>query len=712
MARARTDLAEIDRVIAQEKNKGRIVDYLELRRNFLRLAVRVAELAERGYRTPDGKLQTYPKVFARAAEYIGLTAPKLLAEVKKFAADPKAVALAIPRPDLHRPWIIQKGNILAGQTPITLHGFLWQYVCKDPTYRLDEVGLNLQSIDPGPNSLLPEPFQIDKNLLQANLVSSFRNQCRMGREWGEAFELHTSPHYLPSWFKPGGEGAYAWMDTDEGKKLLDLMYQAQVKAFGEFSCIKTIDLANEWVFCNQSPEAMSEFHRWLKNRHGSIRKVNELWNTSFNSFGEIPKPFDPKTFFMPVGVYQTRGAFWDWCCFNAERAAAVVQWMNDTAKKRYPGLLTHIKCIFSSFSHRSLAQCFVVGTDPQKMITITDLIGLDGSYTRGNNWKDTLFSYDYMKSICPEKPIFCSEMHAVRYDDPTAPGEIRRGLFQRFIHGERMNMLFLNTTTQVPEWWGNSESGYDWNLSAAPAAFEAFGTASADIRRLTPEICRFAQRKPDVLLFYDNAADFGVPGKDNLSGRYYDRLKPVYESLLYQDVKVGIITEAMLARETPKTGLIVLAGAQYVSDPAVEALKKFIQTGGKLLWLDQNLTFDPYGQKRNPKLLAAFTNSSRVTHLRPSQALLNNFWLKTLKTDFTAAGKDGKPVWGTEIKSADDEKGRPLVFLANTLARPEQIALVSGQSQSTLWTDLVSGRKIDPAKIVLGPNEILLLHKD
>jgi len=164
-------------------------------------------------------------------------------------------------------------------------------------------------------------------------------------------------------------------------------------------------------------------------------------------------------------------------------------------------------------------------------------------------------------------------MHAVPFADETAPGEIRRGLFQRFIHGERMTLLFLNTTTQAPEWWGNSESGYDWNLSAAPAALEAYGTTSADLQRLTREIGEFSRRPVSVLLFYDNAADFGVPGKDTLSGRYYDRLKPVYESLLYQDVRVGIVTEAMLARKTPQAGLIVLAGAQYVSDATVEALK-------------------------------------------------------------------------------------------------------------------------------------------
>jgi hypothetical protein len=712
IAEGKKSADEIDQLIRRETSRGRTADYFRLRLNILLHAFRVAELAQRGYTSADGKLHTYPKVYAAAANYTGTAAPALLTDVKVFAADPQARQPAIPHPDLYQPWTIKEGNLYAGKTPITLLGWIWTYVAKDRTYKMADVGLNFQSVDPGPNSVMPKPFELDPNLFKADLIASFRRQCELGQSGGEMFDILASPHYLPGWYTPGGEGAYAWMDTPDGKRLLDLLYQAHAKAFREFKCIKSYDLANEWIFCNQSPEAMKDFRGWLQRRHGSIGTVNGLWNTSFRSFDEIPKPFDPKTFFIPVGVFQNRGAFWDWCCFNAERAASVVQWMNDTSKKRYPGLLTHIKCIFSSLSHRSLAQCFVVGTDPQRIITITDIIGLDGSYTRGNNWKDTLFSYDYMKSICPDKPIFCSEMHAVPFNDDTAPGEIRRGLFQRFIHGERMTLLFLNTTTQVPEWWGNSEAGYDWNLSAAPAALEAYGTTSADLQRLAGDIGEFNRRPVSVFLFYDNAADFGVPGKDTLSGAYYDRLKPVYESLLYQDVRVGVVTEASLAKKPPQAPWIVLAGAQYVSDTTVKALKNYIlqPTGGKILWLEQNLQYDPYGKKRNPKLLAAFAGSNRVIRLRLSPLLLNNLWPKVLNPDFTVADKSGKPVWGVEIKSVSDEKGRPRVFLANTNSRPVELILTARSPKPRRWIDLISGREVRPQSLPLAPNGVLLLQ--
>jgi len=43
--------------------------------------------------------------------------------------------------------------------------------------------------------------------------------------------------------------------------------------------------------------------------------------------------------------------------------------------------------------HRSLAKNFIMGIDPQQILPITDLIGTDATYIRGDQWKDALFAY-------------------------------------------------------------------------------------------------------------------------------------------------------------------------------------------------------------------------------------------------------------------------------------------------------------------------------
>jgi hypothetical protein len=715
LAECRAIASQIERLLVSERARGRAVDRYQLRLNVLNRAFCVVDLAHRGY-VQDGKTITYPKISENVTGYIDAAAPKLLADVKAFVNDSSAPQFTVPQPDLYQTWSVKKGNLYAGDTPIVISGWLWQYLAKDSSYKLSEVGLNIQSIEPGPNAVMSEPFKIDPDLLTNDLIRNCRSYVAQGQRSGEVFDILAGPHYLPQWFKPGGEGDYAWMNTAEGERLLDLLYQAHAKAFGEYKSIKTYDLANEWIFCNQSPEAMKDFRNWLQKKHKSIKRVNQLWEASFNSFEDIPKPYDEKKIFVPVGVYQHRGAFWDWCNFNAERAASVVKWMNDTSKKRYPGLLTHIKCIFSSVSHRSMAQCFVVGTDPQQILPITDLIGLDGSYIRGYNWLDTLFVYDYVKSICPDKPIFCSEMHTVPYDDETTAGDIRRGLFQRFVHGERAYMLFLNTTSQIPEWWGNSEAGYDWNLSAHPVAMESFVLTSADLQRLASPISHFADEPVSVQLFYDKAADFGIPGKaDSIADQYFQRARIAYAALLGHDVRVGILTENRLAQKPVKEKLIILAGAHYVRDETVEALKNYLKQGGMILWWGENLQFDEYGRERDPKILEEFNRLQQVIRIEETIPNLTKMLKVILRKAgiipaFVATSSTGGPVADLEIRSTVDEKGQPIVFLANTHHTSQnRLTLRSSDGTNDTWIDLITGREISEKTITIPANDVLLL---
>ena len=719
LARAERLAGEIEQLLKKEQARGRTVDYFQLRLNLLRQAFKVASLAQQGYRgREDGQLHTYPQVFERATTYANQAAPKLRADLLAFAANPNPPALAIPRFDLlGQPWSVKGGELLADQTPVTLQGFVWTYSQKDHSVRLAELGLNFDNFEIGPNSYMDRPFVLNPNLRQTDAVAARRNNATAAQAWGEPVDLLNSTHYLPGWFQPGGEGANAWMDTPEGRKLLDLLLQGHAQAFGDLPNIKTLDLANEWVFANQSPEAMRDFRRWLQARHGSITRLNLLWGSAFKSFNDVPKPFDPKTIFVPVGIYRQRGAFWDWCCFNSERAAGLVRWMNDTAKQYLPGKLTHMKNILSSFSHRSLAQCFVVGTDPRQILPITDITGLDASYIRGVNWKDTLFAYDYYKSICPDKPIFCSEMHGVPYGDASAPGELRRGLFQRYLHGERLTHLFLATTTQVPEWWGNSESGYDWNINSYPEALEAYGTTASDLRRLTPLLAGFNRAPADLLLFYDAAADFGIPGAPNSTqDQYYARAKTVYLALLNQDLKTGIVNEQMLAAKMPPQRLIVLAGAQYVHDATVEALKRYLRQGGHLLWLgDDNLRFDPYGRERAASTLAEFARSKNVIRLpaEPAAAWPAVLGQAGITPAFATAGPDGAPVPGLELRSAAGPDGKPVVFLANVSSDATvSFSLIDNRGtgpRDAAWTDRITGRRVDANAITLPPNAVLLL---
>lgn len=724
---ARESLTRIDAIIRRETAKGRVTDYFALRANCLRYALRVADLAQTEISNHLKASPDYEELRVRVARYAGSAAPKLLDDLQEYAARPGAPHLAIPRPDLYRKWTIKNGNIYAGSDLITLNGVCWLYGHKDPFVDLCDLGMNMQTIDMGPSSVVGNGFDLKDDLRDVDVVQMFRRAGLDGEKKGEVFELHTSPHYVPPWFQADNHNA--WMDTPGGRHLLELTYRGLAEALGDIKAIRTADLANEWTFWSTSREAMDGFRNWLRDRHGSVERLNQRWGTGFKSFREVPEPFpsvadNPRPeqgVYQPLGpegIYKNRGPYWDWCEYNTQRAASVVKWMNTTLKKHFPALLTQIKCVLSSREYRGLIDNFILGIDPQKILPITDFIGTDASYIRGNQWKGTLFSYDYLKSIAPDKPIVCTESHSPPYYDSSAPSEIRRGFFQRFVHGERLNLVFLMVSSAVSDWWGEGFEGQNmssWNVGACPETLESIALTFADLRRHQDELCLFSQRKPDLLLFYDNAADFGVPGSDDPPGKCADSLLPIYESLIYRDVRIGFVTERMLQKQIPKVPLIVLADARFVSDNTVKALMAYVKSGGRLLLAGDNLQWDDYGQKRRPNALQNLLSSDRVCRVPLLSAVdYEKVWSDQLAaagitTPFTTAAKSEECVWGLEILSASLPGGKSLVFLANTNPAPVELSLRhSGSKMSFL--DLVSGESVDPGGFVIPGNGVMLLR--
>jgi len=698
-------LPEIDADLAKLGTEGRVIDYLKVRRNLIDYFSRVATMA-----TANG----YTDIAARADSYVTSASSALMSDVYNIASKPQ---YSIPRPNMLAPWTIASGNLLVGGVPVNASGFIWTYSAKDNDFGLFDFGLNLDNLEIGPHRMLADGYQLLPDLRAAPYVVDQRNNLTVGASRGEPADDLLGPHYLPGWFSTwaqqnGVADEYAWMDTDEGRQLLDLLYQGHYIAFNDIGNIKTADLANEWTFWSAGSAALTEFRGWLSARHGTISVLNSKWGTTYSSFSDVPIP-DHTVASTPTGVYTKRAALWDWCCYNTSRASTVVSWMNSTFKQRYPGPLTHMKCVFSAAKYiRNLNTSFIRGVDPQKIVTQTDLIGTDGSFVRETYWKNTLWRYDYLKSICPNKPIFCSEMHAVPFTDSTASGEIRRGMFQRFVHGERLNLLFLNTKLTVPEWWNQAEGYYHWTIGEFPSAMDSFCITSADLRRLVDPINSFASRPADVLIFYDNAADFGVPGTA-AAGAYEDRVLDVYESLLYRDVKVGVVTEGMLAQQIPGQKLLILAGANYVSDNTVSRLRSYINSGGRIVWIGSNFGYDEYGAARSFSSYSDIYNSANVYRKSVSSAsTYSTYWpalfaAAGISTPFSA-NSGGAPAWGVEIRSFTKPNGNSLVFLANA-NNSEVTFQLQGPSAIAHLTDLVTGASVDPAGVHMAANGVLLL---
>ncbi|MHB1456012.1 MAG: beta-galactosidase [Armatimonadota bacterium] len=725
---ARSSLVLVDSLTVKTALSGKRLDYIELRANCLRYALRVTDLIKPKLAAGDESARGFEKINENIIRYVKKAATELISDARAADID-NSSRYKIRKPVLNAQWSIRDGDLFAGSEPVMISGVVWTYGNKDSSFRLRDLGMNAQTIDVGPSIIIGDNYDIKKDLLSTEPIGFWRRVAKEGQDNGEVFDLHTSPHYTPGWFKPDNHNE--WMGTPDGQRLLEQTYKGLAQAFDDIKAIKTADLANEWTYWSTSPASMRDFRTWLKGGYRTIGKLNANWGTNLASFDVIPSPFQsidantmnaPKGVSQPMnpeGIYRQRGPYWDWCRFNTMQAASKVRWMHQTFKKSFPELFTQIKCVLSSREYRTLADNYLMGINPELILPITDLIGTDASYTRGVMWKGTIFSYDYMKSICLDKPIICTEMHAPPYDDAAAPSEIRRGLFQRFVHGERFNLVFLMVTTGVIDWWAQSFEGSNmntWNIGACPETLESIAVTSADLQRLAKEFTAFTKRQPDVLIFYDNAADFGIPGSGEPQGRYCDRAIKVYESLIYRNVRTGFVTESMLTSKAPTAPMIIVTGAQYISDKALKSLSEYVKKGGVLLCLGDNFQYNHYGIKRQ---FGALGVSSWIINMpiKADAREYSSIWPKlfqfaSIRPPFITKGADGDIAWGVEIKSAKMANGRQLVFLANTNSSSVEFNLISTGKVKMHYIDLITSKPVYGDSVKMAANQVMLLSVD
>ena len=69
------------------------------------------------------------------------------------------------------------------------------------------------------------------------------------------------------------------------------------------------DLTNEPTYTDDSRYSLEGFQKWLKEKHGNIKKLNKIYESNYSSFADIkiPDEEDPR----PI--------WYEWCLYNQDR---------------------------------------------------------------------------------------------------------------------------------------------------------------------------------------------------------------------------------------------------------------------------------------------------------------------------------------------------------------------------------------------------------
>lgn len=514
------------------------------------------------------KFALLPKI-NRQFRYLEQSLARAEAEWKALE-EGRAVRRPVPNPSLDN-LTVRDGAFYSGETPVILigpHG--WWQVYPDIDLIAD-AGFNLIG-----GTLIAEAGTPAPGKARTDFSATIRRHIRKMRERNVAYDFLPSPHPIPADWKK----AFPEMEEYKGsgwigsslyvpatRRMVEEMWAAMLPVLKDEPNLVSLNLVNEWSFSDGihgklHPEMKKRFLAAMREKYGSIDRLNLKWKSSYANFDEI----DPAA--LKRGAL---GGFYDWESFRYAEGLENVGFLRDTATKYAPGKLCQIKTI--AVTDLNPEQFTPVGVERELRGELMDITGSDCAAT---------VHLDYYRSMVPGKPASDTEFHV---SSGITPAEIAADCWSAVLHGEGMREYYS---------WANSYSAEMLVAGAMlhiPEALEALGRTTLDIRRLTPEIVRFPQQIPlaETGILYSPAALYCDKG-------YPPSLRQCHSLLTNLDAPVRFISERQLENgKFDRLKLIVIPKATCLPTETVQALKRFAAQGGKLAVLDGAAKSDPYG---------------------------------------------------------------------------------------------------------------------
>jgi hypothetical protein len=514
-----------------------------------------------------------------------------------------------------------------------------------------------------------------------------------------------SPHYFPEWAlaqapeaRGGGPGWIAFnIDHPVVSRVLAAFAEKMSKAMVNSPALFSICLSNEPTYdqSGRNPYSRAEYLAWLRELHGSIQRLNELYGTRYANFDEVQPP--------PPGLKNTveeNRAYYDWVRFNQMHFAAWHAWLSSLVKKNLPRAPTHAKIMADFLLDRDKLH---FGVDAELFCDATDLAGCDAyAFPAGDNnyeWIREEFFYDLLHSF-RHQPVFNSENHVIPDGFPPThiPWAASRAQFwQGGLHHQGA------TTTWV--WEEAADPSLSGSIYFRPANVYGAGRAMLELNRFAAEAAALNQAPPRVALLYSPPSIFWEEA-------YKGTIQSCYRQLNFLGEPVDFISEKEMAEgRLPINEVIVAPAATHVANLTAASLRRFTAAGGRLITVgDQNFAYDEYHRPRAtleiPRALPLSAAKDEQETSARLRAALAGFGLETTAVNDAASGQ---PVWGVEFRRAP-LGGKTIMSMIDLAGKPCAVTVPAWQGKKVV--DALANETINPDHIELEPMTPRLLEAD
>lgn len=402
-------------------------------------------------------------------------------------------------------------------------------------------------------------------------------------------DLLMSVHYFPTTLMEEAEysseqNGFVKYDIfkEQPKAVVEAFFKGLVPLMADHPALQSICISNEPTYrVGRDQSNLPAWHQYLSELyHGDVAKMNTVYHESFRAFDDVPLSES----------YENTAIYYDYLRFNDKMFADWHHWMADMVKEIAPEIPVHAKMmsVINQTDAVGTEPTIARGTDPELFAEFSDLNGNDAWNFIGSSRTMLVKNlwYDLLTSI-KNVPVFNSEDHVIedrdeRYNEKYAP-HIATDLWQGALHGRSASTQWkwersLSTTS--------SASG---NIKHRPDAVALAGQTMLDLNRLASELVQLQNVSRDVGIFYSYPSR--VHCTTHLNGVY-----KAYEAVSYSGKRSKIVTESMLEQgKLDQVKLLLIPNVTNTTAEAVEAVKRFMEEGGRVILIGDCFRADQYG---------------------------------------------------------------------------------------------------------------------
>lgn len=326
--------------------------------------------------------------------------------------------------------------------------------------------------------------------------------------------------------------------------------------------------------------------QYLSDTYGDISELNQLWDTHYTSFGEVP---------FPSSLPELAAPKYDYTRFRQMMIADELSRTADIIREYDQDAIVHGYPYYHSA--RDVGVYYRHACDPELDVANMEMVGADSSGPQSNDryamamftWMSSF--YDLMRGIAEERPLNEGEFHFANRRKIYPDNWTRAIYYQCYIHG--------------------LDSSYGWVWSHSPNIGAALlldanvliesGEVSLDLQRSAKEVIALQEKPDDVYLLYSNASTPHVRTEDGVVLGHSDQSGIVYESLFFDGLQIGYLTDKQVQNgKLPVDKVLIVPNSSHVAPETRAAVEAHLKAGGKAIFIGDVFTHTAHGIEQSP----------------------------------------------------------------------------------------------------------------